>query len=124
MSPAVLLNILIAQYVLAYAKIAEDQDGFAKMNRAYITVEMESFLSLRYRNRIFNDLGFDIPLELDQNDHGPAGGIQVFQDCAVRSHPKYVPDRVIRFPGDASPTDPWPSDVLSPGDQIDVEDED
>lgn len=63
--------------MLSYKKIAEDQEGFAKMNRAWITVEMESFLSLKYRNTIFNGLGFDIPLELDQNDHGPAGGVQV-----------------------------------------------
>lgn len=74
---AVLLNILIAQFVRSYEKIAEDQEGYAKMNRAWITVEMESFLSLKYRNEIFDGLGFDIPLELDQNDHGPAGGVQV-----------------------------------------------
>eukprot|EP00960_Hanusia_phi_P029716 748121-Hanusia_phi.AAC.2 len=40
------------------------------------------------------------------SDMGPGGGIQAFERDDV---PRYVPDRILRFTGDASPSDPWPS---------------
>jgi hemoglobin-like flavoprotein len=104
------LNILVAQLVLAYSQHSSDQEGCAKMNRAYICVEMESFLSLKYRQKLFDELSFDEPLEFDSSDEGPCGGIQSLCPASVRSHPKYVPDRVQRFTGEASVMDPWPSD--------------
>uniref|UniRef100_A0A7S1DKS7 Globin domain-containing protein n=2 Tax=Hemiselmis andersenii TaxID=464988 RepID=A0A7S1DKS7_HEMAN len=103
------LNILVAQLVLAYASLSTDQEGCAKMNRAYICVEMESFLSLKYRQKLYDELSFDEPLEFDSSDEGPCGGIQSLCPSTVRSHPKYVPDRVQRFTGEASVMDPWPS---------------
>ncbi|EKX39126.1 hypothetical protein GUITHDRAFT_143733 [Guillardia theta CCMP2712] len=63
------------------------------------------FLLLVYVSRIFDDIGFDEPLNFSANDSGPAGGVQLFERD---DHPKYVPDRILRFTGDASPEDPWP----------------
>lgn len=104
------LNILVAQLVLAYSSLSTDQEGCAKMNRAYICVEMESFLSMKYRVKLFDELHFNKPVEFDSSDEGPAGGIQSLCPSSVRSHPKYIPDRVKRFTGEASVMDPWPTE--------------
>ncbi len=82
--------------------------GYAKMSRAYTCVEIESFLPARYRNRLWDELNFDLPLPFDPGDDGPAGGIQTLEPASIRADKKYVPDRVLRFPGEASPSDPWP----------------
>eukprot|EP00282_Hemiselmis_andersenii_P004562 CAMPEP_0114150866 /NCGR_PEP_ID=MMETSP0043_2-20121206/22952_1 /TAXON_ID=464988 /ORGANISM="Hemiselmis andersenii, Strain CCMP644" /LENGTH=80 /DNA_ID=CAMNT_0001245667 /DNA_START=1 /DNA_END=243 /DNA_ORIENTATION=+ len=70
---------------------------------------------MSYRNRIFNELGFDNPLDFDNGDQGPPGGVQVMEPAIIRAHPKYCPDRIQRFTGSCLPTDPWPcppSDVV------------
>ena len=36
------------------------------------------------------------------------GSKQVLENASVRMHPKYVPDRIIRYSGSTLPTDPWP----------------
>mmetsp|Transcript_29780 Transcript_29780/g.71770 ORF Transcript_29780/g.71770 Transcript_29780/m.71770 type:complete len:1445 (+) Transcript_29780:115-4449(+) len=104
-----MLSILIAQLNLAYETISKDKSGYAKMNRAYVCIEVESSLSMSYRNRIFNELGFDNPLDFDNGDQGPPGGVQVMEPASIRAHPKYCPDRIQRSTGSSLPTDPWPS---------------
>lgn len=47
------------------------------MNRAYLCVEMESFLPMSARRSYYDEFHFDDPLEFDTSDEGPAGGIQV-----------------------------------------------
>lgn len=102
------LNILIAQLALAYEELSADKEGFAMMSRAYMVVEMESFMPISYRQKIYEEFNFDKPLEFDGGDEGPAGGIQLKQPASMRAHEKYIPDRVIRYAGEASPNDPWP----------------
>jgi len=104
-----LFNILVAQLVSSYSILAQNAEGFAKMNRAYLCVEMESFLPMGARRTYYDEFHFDDPLEFDTSDEGPQGGIQVILSSSVRTHPKYVPDRVKRFTGEASPMDPWPT---------------
>jgi len=104
------LNILIAQLALIYERLSLDKEGYAKMNRAYTCVEIESFLSEKYRIKVWNEFNFDLPLQFDAGDDGPSGGIQVLEPASVRAAKKYVPDRVLRFPGEAKSTDPWPVD--------------
>ena len=104
-----LFNILAAQLVTCYGQLAINSVGFAKMARAYMCVEMESFLWISYRSRLYEEQRFDSPLEFDSSDEGPTGGVQILCPSKVRVHPKYVPDRVVRYTGDASPHDPWPS---------------
>jgi hypothetical protein len=56
------------------------------------------------------ELNFEQNLEFDSGDVGPSGGVQVHESAFVRAHPKYVPDRIIRNPGAALSTDPWPEE--------------
>jgi len=106
------LNILIAQLALIYERLSVDKEGYAKMNRAYTCVEIESFLSQHYRKKLWDELNFDLPLQFEPGDDGPSGGVQVLEPASVRAQVKYVPDRVLRFPGEASPLDPWPVDPI------------
>ena len=46
-------------------------------------VEIESLLPLLWRRNIFDELKFDEPLEFDNGDAGPSGGIQVSFLCAL-----------------------------------------
>jgi len=113
------LNILIAQLALAYESLTMETTGFSRMNRAYTTVEIESLLPMRWRRRIFKEMRFDEPLEFDNGDAGPSGGIQVLEPASVRADPKYVPDRIMRFTGEASEHDPWPKTLDDAGDAMD-----
>ncbi len=103
-----LLSILIAQLALAYEHLSADKAGYAKMNRAFVCVEVESIMSMAQRKKIWDSMGFFSPLQFDHGDEGPAGGVQVRENAVVRADPKYVPDRIIRCTGKASPNDPWP----------------
>lgn len=103
-----LLSILIAQLALAYEHLSEDKAGYAKMNRAFVCVEVDSYIPMSYRLKIWNAFDFFKPIEFDHGDEGPEGGVQVMEAASVRASPKYKPDRIIRCTGTASPHDPWP----------------
>lgn len=95
---------------MIYEKLSLDKEGYAKMNRAYTCVEIESFLPDSYRHKVWEEFNFNIPLAFDAGDDGPSGGIKVLEPASVRAAAKYVPDRILRFPGEAKPSDPWPLD--------------
>jgi hemoglobin-like flavoprotein len=103
-----LLSMLVAQMSLAYAKVAPEKSRLAKKNRAYACVEVEALLPLSSRQKMFQELRFDSPLEFDNGDMGPAGGVQVLESASVRAHPKYCPDRIQRCTVSCLPSDPWP----------------
>jgi len=103
------LNVLIAQFVYGYNTISNETDAYALMMRAQTICEMESFLPRWLRLRYFNEMQFDLPLNYDAGDEGPGGGIQVLESATVKQSAHYVPDRVLRFTGEASANDPWPS---------------
>jgi hypothetical protein len=65
-----------------------------------------------FRKRCVEELQFDRNLEFDSGDVGPSGGVQMLESAFVRAHPKYVPDRIIRRPGAAMATDPWPDEPV------------
>ena len=102
------LNILIAQLALAYESLTKETAGFSRMNRAYTTVEIESIMSVKRRTKYFDELGFENPLEFDNGDAGPPGGLQVLEPASVRADPRYIPDRIMRYTGEANENDPWP----------------
>jgi len=104
------LNILIAQLALAYEGMKADTRGYANMNRAFNCVEIESFLPLRWRRKLWEEMDFDKPVEFDLGDEGPSGGLQVVVPASRREQVRYVPDRIQRYAGPASPMDPWPMD--------------
>jgi hypothetical protein len=63
-----MLSILVAQLTYAYQQITADQAGFAKKNRAYVCVEVESVLPLSYRKKMYDEYNFGLQLEFDNGD--------------------------------------------------------
>jgi len=102
----VMLNILIAQLTITYERVISNMEAHAIKHRGSLCLDMEDFLPLSWRKRIFGSYGFEhlLPFE-GPSDLGPAGGIQVYEDD---NNEYYIPDRIFRFTGDAAPKDPWP----------------
>jgi len=118
-------NILIAQLVNRTASIAQWSHLMVQKKFAYVCVEMESLLPLHYRIKLFKSMGFDEPLDFEVGDDGPSGGIQELEPASIRSDPKYQPDRILRFTGEASASDPWPSSTITePGQELEREEDD
>ena len=101
----VMLNVLIAQLTITYERVLSNMEAHALKHRASVCLDIESFLPMRWRRSYFVGLQFDKQLPFTRNDMGPEGGIQCIEPD---DNPCYVPDRIIRFTGDASPKDPWP----------------
>jgi hypothetical protein len=102
----IMLNVLIAQLSLTYGNVMKFARPSMLKYRASVTLDLESLLPVFLRQRIYDSFGFDVPLPLSVSDVGPAGGIQVWEweaDCTG-----YIPDRILRYSGDAAPLDPWP----------------
>jgi len=109
----VLFNVIIAQLVNRCGDIMRHSEQIVHQKIAYACVEMESLLPISFRKRRFEELGFDLPLDFDDGDMGPEGGVVDTEPASIRSHPKYKPDRILRFTGEASVSDPWPSQLLA-----------
>ena len=103
----IMLNILIAQLSLTYEKVMAYARPSSLKHRASVCLDLESCLPMSLRQRLYDTLGFDESLPFSLSDVGPSGGIQEWQ--SDREVECYVPDRITRFTGDASPEDPWPS---------------
>jgi hypothetical protein len=110
-----MFSVLIAQVVKGYEDLAHEQEGQSKMTRAFQCVEVESFLSQTTRQRFYDELNFDKPMEFDNGDEGPTGGVQFMELAAVRAGQFYVPDRIQRFTGNASALDAWPRTLTIAG---------
>jgi len=102
----VMLNVLIAQLTITYERVLSNMEAHALKHRASVCLDVESFLPMRWRRSIFRALQFDSPLPFSRSDMGPEGGIQCIEPD---DSPFYIPDRIIRFSGDASRKDPWPT---------------
>jgi len=104
-----LLNVLIAQLSLTYQNLNDKKEGWALKHRAQVVTEIEAYMPLSMRRRYFERLKMHKPLEFLEGDFGPSGGMSVRLPAKrVQSHPKYVPNRIIRFTGPADPHLPWP----------------
>jgi hemoglobin-like flavoprotein len=110
-----MLNILIAQLWSSYGQVASNKLGYALQHRANICMHMESVMPTRWRLMLFDEMFFDTNVPFNQGDAGPSGGIQVIEPASVRNSPYYVPDRILRFTGEASPNDPWPVELGDDG---------
>uniref|UniRef100_A0A6U4YXK8 Globin domain-containing protein n=1 Tax=Hemiselmis andersenii TaxID=464988 RepID=A0A6U4YXK8_HEMAN len=104
-----ILNILIVQILSQFSIVARSTQSYALQHCAYICIQMESVMTLGKRNKLFYEMHFEIPVPFDHGDAGPSGGIQVIEPASVRNSSYYQPDRVLRYTGDSSPSDPWPS---------------
>jgi hypothetical protein len=103
----VMLNVLIAQLTITYERVLSNMEAHALRYRASCCLDLESFIPMWIRQRLFVGLGFNTPVPFTPNDLGPEGGIQCLEPDDSEY---YVPDRIIRFTGDASPKDPWPEE--------------
>uniref|UniRef100_A0A0G4HCC2 Globin domain-containing protein n=1 Tax=Chromera velia CCMP2878 TaxID=1169474 RepID=A0A0G4HCC2_9ALVE len=74
-----MLNLLIAQITIAYEFVHHEVGGFARLGHAKVVLSIEACMSLRTRLRLYKRLGFDRPLEFDDGDFGPSGGVQTFE---------------------------------------------
>ncbi|KAJ1486818.1 hypothetical protein T484DRAFT_1788372 [Baffinella frigidus] len=106
--------ILIAQLTITYDRLTKDKEGFALKHRAQVCLDIEDLLTITWRRKLFKDLGFHEKLPFGKDDLGPAGGIQVLE---ADSCERYNPDRVMRFTGSATVTDPWP--IIEAGGALD-----
>jgi len=104
-----ILNILIVQILSEFRMVSQATQGYSRQHCAYICMHMESIMPIKKRKHMFDDMHFEIPVPFDHGDSGPSGGIQVIEPASVRNSVYYQPDRVLRYTGDASPSDPWPT---------------
>lgn len=102
-----LLNLLVAQVSEAYAGIVTDMYGYARLNRAAVTVSVIKAISPKRWNCFLSSLGFEQPLEFNEGDIGLAGGIAIMEPASV--NPTSV-DRIKRYGGTTSSEKPWPEE--------------
>ncbi|GAQ91814.1 cytochrome b5 isoform [Klebsormidium nitens] len=104
-----LLNLLIAQFATTYEKVYRDSYAVALRKLAHELLAIEGTFSTEERLKHYNKLNFDQPLEFDEFDAGPSGGIQVLQD--VDTSADKIVDRIQRFGGKSAPDLPWPGET-------------
>eukprot|EP00931_Biecheleriopsis_adriatica_P078393 TRINITY_DN5185_c0_g1_i1.p1 TRINITY_DN5185_c0_g1~~TRINITY_DN5185_c0_g1_i1.p1 ORF type:complete len:1127 (+),score=272.86 TRINITY_DN5185_c0_g1_i1:63-3443(+) len=102
-----LTNLLIAQLNQAYQTIFRDMEGFARLNRAAVTVKTLEQISDKRWAKFLSGLKMDERLEFNEGDVGVAGGLQVLE--AANLNPTTV-DAIRRFGGSTSPAMPWPEE--------------
>jgi len=107
-----MFNILIAQMLGSVAQVAEATVGFAMQHQASICIHMESIMPMSWRKEIYGEMKFDESVTFDSGHAGPSGAIQEMEPASIRNSAYYFPDRVLRFTGDTSPKDPWPTTNL------------
>jgi hypothetical protein len=107
-SAILLLNLLIAQLNCSYEYVYADMVGFARMNRANLIVESLSACSDTRWEQFTSKLRMDEPLEFDEGDIGPPGGMQILESSS--SNPVLI-DMIRRFGGACAGDMPWPEDT-------------
>ncbi|GAQ91211.1 cytochrome b5 isoform [Klebsormidium nitens] len=103
-----LLNLLIAQFSTTYEAVYKASYAVALRKLCNELLAIEGTLSVEERRKHYNRLKFDEPLEFDEFDMGPPGGIQLLQDVDPSADDTDDSDRIERYPGKASPDLPWP----------------
>eukprot|EP00873_Tetraselmis_striata_P007051 jgi/Tetstr1/427315/TSEL_017484.t1 len=104
----VLLNLLISTMVNTYDMLQRNCDELAVKSRTEMVVRAEERLSRNQRILIFRSLQLGEPLDFENLDRGPAGGVQVNMRTEQMTHPAYaVPDRLERYSGPTAQELPW-----------------
>merc|ERR1712112_123569 len=83
-------------------------EGFAHLERAELTIELESSCKLAFRKRVWASMKMDDAVEFDAGDLGPSGGIQVRELVGRQMGQRAADDRITRYPGECDPGKPWP----------------
>lgn len=104
----VLVNLLTAQINCSYVFIYQDMVGFARLQRAGVIVDTLENCPQATWTAFVESLCLNQPLEFNQGDVGPPGGIQVLE--GANEHP-VTQDHIQRFGGSCSVDQPWPEEA-------------
>jgi len=107
-----LLNLLIAQLVVAYSQAAANMDGYARLSRTGIVVSTIESIPKSKWSKFLSGLNLDERLEFNEGDVGVAGGIQIMEPANLNPVTK---DSIRRFGGSTSAALPWAEE----GEQVD-----
>jgi len=113
---ALLLNMLIAQFMCAYENIYVDMLGFARLERMEIIGRTMAQVGERAFGRFVDSLGLEKKLEFTAGDLGLSGGIQVKEPSNLNLT---TVDTILRYGGSTSPTTQWPEDDSRDEDDVD-----
>jgi len=83
-------------------------DGYAYSERVELILELESICTLKQRREFFLRMGMAAPVEFDEGDFGPEGGIQVREAVGRQMTKQAADDRIKRYPGECNPEKAWP----------------
>jgi len=113
-----ILNLLVASMVTTYSEAEAHTQDLAVRARASLVLTVESTLGKAFRQKYFNKVGFDQPLEFSDYDKGPPGGVTTkISSLELETHPCYMRrlDCVKRFSGSTDENEPWPPHEVSSG---------
>merc|ERR1719313_2054349 len=102
-----LTSLFIAQLSCSYSSVFEDMQGYARLERSKIIVEMMPSVPKARWYKFVSDMKFTQRLEFNPGDIGLAGGIQVKEPASL--HPT-TEDSIRRFGGSTSPDAQWPAE--------------
>lgn len=120
--------LMLGRLILAImTSVTVNQDsqveGYAFLERAQLSVELESMCSLGFRQRVWAKMGCESSVEFDAGDMGPGGGLQVREVVGRQMSQRAADDRIMRFPGECDKNKPWPkvdtSNDKNIGDRLD-----
>jgi len=117
----IILNILVASMVSAYAQAEAHAQDLAVRARAVLVLQAESNMSMRTRWKHYQRQGFDKPLPFSEFDFGLPGGVTVeIPSIYLEQNPSYMKalDRVLRFGGTTDPNAAWPVHSVSSADDL------
>mmetsp|Transcript_14931 Transcript_14931/g.35579 ORF Transcript_14931/g.35579 Transcript_14931/m.35579 type:complete len:934 (-) Transcript_14931:434-3235(-) len=105
----VLLNLLVSTMVNTYDILQRSCDELAVRSRAVLVVRAEAQLSMRHRQKIYQSLKLDEPLDFEHLDKGPSGGLQEMMPSKDMKHPAFEQSlkQLERYTGTAAADLPW-----------------
>jgi len=107
---SVFLMTRVLSSIMSTIAIEEESlvDGYAFLERAKLVIELESSCSLVSRQRFWDKMQMDAPVEFDAGDLGPSGGLQVQEHVGRDASERAADDRITRYPGQCDPGKEWP----------------
>jgi hemoglobin-like flavoprotein len=106
----VLLRVLVGGTVAVCLHTFGQRGEFAAIRRGTTLVNCDTKRSVASRKATFDSFGFDQPLEFDEDDLGPAGGIQIdrLSTDPIMNHGRTIGDRIVRYSCKCDDDLPWP----------------
>ncbi|CAE7223036.1 unnamed protein product, partial [Symbiodinium pilosum] len=100
-----ILNLLVAQMAESYGRVFVSLQGCARLSRASMVATMAGSIPRRRWSAFLLSLHLEEPLEFNEGDIGPAGGVRVLEPATAH---QVLEDPILRFGGSTAPESPWP----------------